>query len=82
MFTCFDKMLALFFFPALFVLCTGKNGKSNASGVGEWEKPPQGLIFKHYAPEKSQKSVRWSSGVITNCRNPKHLAFTFDDGIK
>lgn len=44
--------------------------------------PPEGVKFKSYPPERTPKIIRWSNGVVTNCRNPKHLAFTFDDGIK
>jgi peptidoglycan/xylan/chitin deacetylase (PgdA/CDA1 family) len=36
---------------------------------------------KVHAPERSPKSGLWDVPVITNCKNKKHLAFTFDDGI-
>lgn len=37
-------------------------------------------FFPLYGPERSVK--QWAAGVVTGCRNKKHLAFTFDDGVK
>lgn len=50
--------------------------------VDEIGAPPEDVKFKTYPPERTPKVIRWSNGVVTNCRNSNHLAFTFDDGIK